>query len=236
MIRLLILLTVIVGCLSCRKPLNAQRYGQITLIDSTSLDTTLSPTKRNPRLDYGYYPFYYIGPIEDTIRLKVAINSQGYAEKIPERVLRKLDQVTITVDTLIKLTQVEIFHGYLENGRRQLDSIVKSPAYAIVLKNNSDSTLYLGKFNYLRGMLMQYQNELGEWKDAEKAAFTYDACFTGAINILVRPKQILVAKLTRYDGDFSALCRLKLMNFDQICYSNTFHFKLDKSIINQTHF
>lgn len=236
MIRLLIFLTVIVGCLSCRKPLNVQHYGQITLIDSTSLDTTLSPAKRNPRLNYGYYPFYYIGPIEDTIRLKVAVNSHGDTEKITERVLRKLDQVTIIVDTSIKLTHVNIFYRYLENGTKQPDSVVKSAAYAILLKNNSDSTLYLGNFNHLRSMVMQYQNELGEWRDAEKAAFTYAPCLTGTIDILVGPKQILVAKLIRYEGYFSPLCRLKLMNFDQTCYSNTFHFKLDKSIINQTCF
>ncbi|WP_461789150.1 hypothetical protein [Pedobacter sp.] len=232
--RFLISLIAIVGCISCRKPFNVQHFHETVFIDSVSLDTTLKPRKKDTQIRY--YPVYYTGPLQDTIHLGEKLPSHGENKNFQDFVLRSLDEVTLTVDTSIKLNNLTIFESYRtgdDTFAKRVDSIIKEPAYAIILQNRSDSTLFLGHFNYLRSIVMQYQDKSGKWKDVEKAAFAYDTCLTFAKNIVVGPKQILVAKLIEYEGNFAPLCRLKLMNFDQTCYSNTFHFKLDKSIINQ---
>lgn len=232
--RLLMLLIMALGCLSCQKPFNIQRYQQTILIDSVSLDTTLALKKKTTEV--GYYPVYYIGPLQDTIRLGNQLPSHGLTKKFPDTVLRYLDQVSLTVDTSIKLTNLTIFESHsIDDGIdvKRLDSIIKEPAYAIILQNQSDSTLYIGQFNDLRKVVMQYQNKLGKWTDIEEPAYASTYCSTGAKTMFLEPKQLLVAKLIRYKGDFDALCRLKLKNFDQTCYSNTFRFKIDKSQLSK---
>lgn len=232
--RLLMLLIVALGCISCQKPLNIQRYQQTVLIDSVSLDLTLTPQKKATGMSY--YPVYYIGPTQDTIRFGKQLPSHGEFEKFPDIVLRYLDQVTLTVDTSIKLTNLTIFESHsIEDGIdvKRMDSIIKEPAYAIILQNQSDSTLYIGQFNDLGKVVMQYRNKLGKWTDIEEPAYAYTYCSTGAKTMFLKPKQILVAKLIQRKGDFDALCRLKFKNFDQVCYSNTFRFKIDSSQLSK---
>lgn len=225
MIRLLMLFLITLGCLSCQKPLNIQRHQQMVLIDSVSLDNELTPKKKTT--EAAYYPVYYIGPAQDTIRFGKQLPSHGAFEKFPDIVLRYLDQVTLTVDTSIKLTNLTFYESFSDSNIKHLDSIAKEPAYAIILQNQSDSTLYIGQFNDLRKVVMQYQNRLGKWTDIEEPAYASTYCSTGAKTMFLEPRQVLVAKLIRYKGDFDALCRLKFKNFDQTCYSNTFRFKID---------
>ena len=229
MIRLLMLFLITLSCLSCQKPLNIQRHQQTVIIDSVSLDTTLIPKKKATGV--GYYPVYYIGPLQDTIRLGKQLPSHEVTEKFPDIVLRYLNQVTLTVDTSIKLTNLTFYESFSDSNIKHLDSITKEPAFAIILKNQSDSTLLIGQFNNLEKVVMQYQSKSGKWIDIEMPMSSIDGCRTFAKTMFLEPKQVLVAKLIRRKDDFDALCRLKLKNFDQTCYSNTFRFKIDQSQI-----
>lgn len=229
--RTLLFLSMIITFGACKRPLNIQHGDQLVLIDSVPLTNNLPfiPKKGSQ----GYYPIYYLGNPKDTIRiggpiLRIEIGKRDTA--ITKRTLRKLHGISITVDTSIKLANVEKFYGYVDgNNKSWPDSLATHPAYAIFMHNRSDSLLYIGQYGELGNTVMQTRKN-GGWIDIERP-ISY-GCLYAARLLMLGPKQLLVAKLILQTGAFTAECRLKFGYFGQVIYSNTFRYRLNKNQLN----
>ncbi len=227
--RLLFFLLFAIGCHGSKQKTNMQSNGKLVLVDSTSINS--DAVRKDPDNTTSYYPIFYIGKQTDTIYLGCQISryTQGYRESLRDSTLANLTDVSIAVDTSFKLGYTYNFEHYDEKQKRDvLDSTKTYPATAIIVRNNSDSLFYAGIFAELGFTVMQAKNELGKWVDIEKEYLYF--CGTGARKLIIEPKQIMIAKLIRYKGDFTTSCRLKFSQFNgQTLYSNVFINTINKS-------
>ena len=212
--------------------LNTQRSEGLVLIDSTALTKklyfyTLENTK-------AYYPIFYLGEASDSFVLrKNPIPKHWGAQPRDYGQLRNWAMsfeklLTIFVDTSMNLAHRSAFGHFAKKIENDpiLDSIRHYSAYPIIVSNHTDSLIQLGIFSELWYTVRQAQNPAGEWVDIEQL-MEY-ACGTGHRDIVLEPGWVLVAKLMRYQGDYKALCRLKLVCRGNEVYSNTFVDWIDK--------
>jgi len=201
MIKITHLLLITIPLLACSrvKPLNIQVNNGLTLIDSTSVEKKISLSETSD--NEGYYPVYYIGPDNDTIILGKPISmfsnpkedSIYYTAKNWES--PKNMKISLTIDTNMTVAY-EAVHSYFdENDKRVLDSVKKSAAYILIIKNNSDSLVRLGSHNIVGYLTKEIKNSDGNWIQIEKPVNYY--CGTAKRQLVVKPQHILIAKIIK---------------------------------------
>lgn len=230
-----ILAGILIGASQCRNRTfspNTYKLGNFVVLDSLATAGDLQTyTSGIPR--HGYYPVYYLGKPTDTIRLGLRqIDRRAYLTKDYSRVKYFLlpgpGKMTIFVDTSVPVSHVAYFEHiderYLEKYDPKyrtsiLDSVNYIKAFPILVQNTCDSMLLLGSFNDIQ-MVRQVKNPNGVWVDIENPI--EHGCATGARDLVLEPKEIAIAKVLRYQGDYPATCRLKFMGRGEPVYSNTF--------------
>lgn len=215
------------GLLSCqydKLSLNIKTCGTLTLVDSTLLAghfQTYDPYYRE-----GCYPVFFIGSLMDSLKLR----PEPISKSLPYRKTNYTGQywrypdnskMTITVDTCFNLSYKIFYRHYAEVHQKSVvDSCTSYFAYPVIIHNLSDTILFLGMGNHLESIVRQAKNKENVWVDIE-SPFDYH-CGTCLRDLIVDVDEILVAKLTRYKGDFKTVCRLKYQKYNNIVYSNTF--------------
>lgn len=211
-----------------------QKNGNLTLVDSTKECNNFLPYSAENR--QGFYPVFYIGEQTDTVKLgQEAISEWNYQQKQYPYHKKFADstEIKIVVDTTFSLNYTEYYKHYSEKeGKKIVDSTQTFKVYPIFVYNLTDSLVHLGTHNHLGRTIRQAKNKQGIWVDIETPVRYF--CGTGARDIVIEEKQVLIAKLLRYRGDFKTLCRLKFttknpfLNVYYNVYSNTFVDYIDK--------
>lgn len=143
------------------------------------------------------------------------------------------NKMKIVVDTTFSLSFQETYWHYKSDSdfNKIVDSIRLLKSYPVIVFNESDSMLEVGRFNDLR-VVRQVKNEAGDWQNIEVLPFYF--CGTGSRELVIEPGWILIAKLLRYKGDFKTQCRLKYEGFKRVVYSNVFNDYIDKRQLRDT--
>lgn len=210
--------------------MNIQTNGKLTIIDTSNLTENLTAfTIKNSD---GFYPIHYIGQYSDTIILRQRrIPRYGHGEEyfgdyvpVPDS-----NKIAIVVDTAFDLSYTHYYENYLaESDKPVIDSAVDYKAYPVIVRNLTDSLLYIGDCWDWTNIVRQVKNSEGRWIDIE-IPFKY-VCGTGCRPIVLEENQIMIAKLMRYKGNYKIECRLKLKLWNNEVYSNIFFDHID---INQ---
>ncbi|MCR5888435.1 hypothetical protein LRS06_11785 [Hymenobacter sp. J193] len=202
-----------------------QTHHQTTIVDSAAQTRYFYPYSRDGRV--GYYPVYYIGPRQDTLYLGASkIYGYQYGQKDYDRERKRFTWVDslsmkIVVDTAFHLTYAELHYIHNKHNHKDVISYVSyHKAFPVYVYNLTDSLIWLGKFSELGSTVRQAKDSQGKWVDIEKPIRYY--CGTGAREIVLEPRQCLVAKLLRYKGSYKTACRLRYTNAHRTVYSNTF--------------
>lgn len=228
----LLLCILIEGQEPYKAVLNVQRSGDLVLVDSTALTKKLYFYSQERTM--AYYPVFYIGEATDSFVLRQnPIPKHWGAQPRDYGRLRNWAMsfeklLTIFVDTSINLALRSAsghFSKYPDHDPIW-DSIRHYSAFPVIVHNHSDSLIQMGIFSELWRTVRQAQNPAGEWIDIEYPVQYF--CGTGHRDIVLEPGWMLVAKLMRYQGDYKALCRLKLAHRGNWVYSNTFVDWIDK--------
>jgi hypothetical protein len=211
-----------------------QKNGNLTLVDSTKECNNFLPYSAENR--QGFYPVFYIGKQTDTIKLgQEAIFEWNYQQKSYPYYKNFADstEIKIIVDTTFSLNYTEYYKHYSEKeGKKIIDSTKTFKAYPIFVYTLGYLLIYVGKYNHFGHTVRQAKNEQGIWVDIETPISYF--CDTNARDVVIEEKQVLIAKLLRYKGDFKTLCRLKFttknsfLNIEYNVYSNTFIDYIDK--------
>jgi hypothetical protein len=177
----------------------------------------------------GGYPIYYIGKVEDTIAIgrHYSLNRTNKPNIPPDCCIRFIssEKMTMIVDTTVK-TSIEMQYDDQEN------KIVNYQAYLLYIRNISDTAIWLGSTFFLPYLYQEVQNKRGEWVKINKMVSEMDYCGTGQPHIVLKPQQIILAKVARYYGDTLAKCRLAMHYNRQTVYSNIFIDRIEKHLLD----
>lgn len=221
----------VIGCNS------EKNYCYSKFIDSVIVDSNNQTSNRlnyDPNERTAAYPVYYIGEQKDTIKLPEfplrAYANYDYIERDSFDYITQQSDMEIFVDTCIKVTHLLKNYSYFDTeGKQTLLSMEPINCYAIIANNKSTSNLHLGIFNFFCSLVRQAKNEKGEWIDIENE--THFSCGTGAKNVVLKPNNIIIAKLLRFKGEFKTECRLKYKREEIEIYSNIFTDYIDRAQI-----
>jgi hypothetical protein len=216
--------------------IDIQTNGKLTLIDSSWTSSHVD----NEGINGLYYPIYYVGKPNDTIRLNIKpIEKFGFFDKDRENeklaALPDSNNFAIFVDTSYDLIFNSTYYGFIRKYDSKIDtveykaypdSIGEYRAYPILMSNLSDSLLNIYISWDFRNIIRQVKNSRGRWIDYEIPELLF--CGVGSRPIIIEPRQMLVAKLLRFKGEIRSECRLKFIGLRQIIYSNSFVDYLDK--------
>ncbi len=219
----LLMMATLVSCRQKIEQLNLQSHENLILIDSLVLTGELM--EFHPSADF---MVYYLGKSTDTIVLpRQPISSRASKAQYEKyenarnwaRITSK--NISIQVDTLFHILAPHHFsHLDEESGNWIVDSIKYQKAFPIVVTNHSDSLVYLGTHNMIRRMVQEVKDDHGRWVILDKERV--DLCGVLARDLILDPKNMLIAKLPRYKGNTKAEFRLKFGFNDGYVYSNTF--------------
>lgn len=211
-----------------------QKSRNLTLIDSAKECNNFLLYSADDR--QGFYPIFYVGKQTDTIKLgQEAIFEWNCQQKeyTYHRKFADSTEIKIVVDTTFSLNYTIYYKHYSEKeSKKIIDSTQTFKAYPIFVYNLTDFLIHLGTHNHLGKTVRQAKNEQGIWVDIETPISYF--CGTGARDVVIEEKQVLVAKLLRYKGDFKTPCRLKFttknpfLNIPCTVYSNIFIDYIDK--------
>lgn len=168
------------------------------------------------------FPICYIGPISDTIsiRSRFCNKKSATAESKPNSCTRSYssNELEITADTSVSC--FASIDYWSESGTYIADSSQWFHAILLILKNKSDSTIYLGRTNSLYYIQLEGQCRDGQWTRIQKPLSEQWLCLTGEPDIYLKPGQIILSKIIRRkDTDFLQY-RLAWKGGEGIIYSN----------------
>ncbi len=205
-----------------------QSNGKMVIVDSSEITQNRWPYY----LEDGsaFFPVYYIGKLKDTVFFganprprhisRYDNDTQYYTNP---RNLAVIDScnMKIVVDTLYSLSYTLYYRSHpFDDERVRIDSTKSYKAFPVFVYNLSDSILFVGHFSELGHTVREAKDRQGHWKEIENL-LDY-GCFYAARNLLIRPREVLIAKMLRYEGNFKTLCRLKFKMRKAVVYSNTF--------------
>ncbi|WP_160143703.1 hypothetical protein [Chryseolinea soli] len=225
-VRVVLPLLMVAALVSCRRKielLHIQSHQNLTLIDSIVVAGELMEFH-----SCADFMVYYLGESTDTIVLprqpissRVGKGQYGKYENAHNWAKITPNNISIQVDTLFHMLEPHHFsHPDEESGNWIVDSIKYQKAFPIVITNHSDSLLYLGTHNMIRRMVQEVKDDHGRWVMLDKEQL--DLCGVLARDLILDPKNMLIAKLPRYKGNTKAAFRLKFGFKDGYVYSNTF--------------
>jgi hypothetical protein len=170
------------------------------------------------------FPIYYIGPSSDTISIgnRFWNDRASYSDAMPDLFTKSysVNELEITADTSVScFSSIEYWH---ESDPSITDSTKWYHSFLLILKNKSDSTLYLGRTNSLYYIQLEGQCRDGQWTRIQKPLSEMWICGTGQPYIFLGPGQLLLSKIIRRkDTDFIKY-RLAWKGGVEVIYSNTF--------------
>jgi hypothetical protein len=226
------LLLLFCSLISCDYKSNGptiQSNGEVAVIDSAGKTDNIATYLLGDR--GGYYPIFYIGPKQDSIRLGQApIYPIAYGEKDyfgnGSSIYGDSHSVKIFVDTTFDLAYKSLYRVVDENYKGALDSGEYYKSFPIFVYNLDDSLIHLGIHNDLAYTIRQAKNEQGNWIDLELPIA--HKCGTYARHIVLEPNEMLIAKFIRFKGDIRTEFRLKFTKYNKVVYSNSFVDYIDK--------
>ena len=228
----LLMMAVLISCRQKIEQVNIQSHQNLTLIDSTAGEGELMPFDPHRRM--AFYPVYYLGEPADTIELSHRPVSMFYDEKRDGKYYQARNwaaytdkNMSIRVDTSFHISYESYFaHSEEKTGNEIIDSTKYYKAFPVFIVNHSDSLLMPGRHNLVSKMTREAMDENGHWVEIEQKTSFF--CGTFKRDLVIDPKNILVAKLVRYQGDTKVKFRLKFMFLNQCVYSNVFTDYFDK--------
>ena len=223
----LIILLCVIELISCRyEKLTFFRSDGIILIDS--LDEKGTGLSFDGKEIMGFYPIYYNGIVTDTILLNETSLPKYSADNNRVKYDRNLSikDLALFVDTNLKMVHQLRFYDEFDNkGARNVDSTSNINAYGFIIKNNSKLNIHLGIMGSICSMVRQAKNTNDEWIDVEiPRSYT---CETGASQVIIPSRGMIIGKIMRYQGDIIKECRLKLTIGKESIFSNVFIDSLD---------
>lgn len=221
-------LLVLLCCFACKQQIPVKI---IASHDFVIVDTTIPANAwlhfDEPNNDF---PIYYLGPRADTI----AIGEQywfGKEKKWNEALIKAASfryaekNLQIVVDTAVHSNLRALYlsdTGYEINE----DSTINYNAFIFSIRNNGDSTLFMGISQSLLLMWLEAKSHQGQWLRLGKRIVL--ACGTGLPAINLRPDEIILAKMRRYRGNIVTDFRLAFQRGGEAVYSNIFKDSIDE--------
>lgn len=201
---------------SCKN--NSTQIGFFKTRNFILVDTFQQPPIRNlHKLEVGSYPIYYIGGINDTIRIgKKYAHGRIPFPNWPKRFIvspYSSQNLEIKVDTSF----IVYNDGWDKN------TACSHAAYLITFKNKSDSIVWIGSGFSLQFLHRELQNDEGRWVKAEENSGDMGICGTGQPIICLKPGEIILSKFSRFRRTpFLTDCRLVFGYDNKHVYSNVF--------------
>jgi len=233
-VRIIILLTATSCFLSCTQ--NDRHVSIFNTKDFVLIDTSASADHflRYDEHEYNF-PIYYIGKESDTIKIGEWYKGKRlkWVNDVTSYRTRNYSGVTLSlvVDTSIKTTIKSEY--YSEKWELVRDSTRHYSSFLLTIKNISDSTIYLGISFSLIYLNREIKDSAGKWIKIDESIDKAAICGTGQPHVLLKPGEILLAKVQRYKGDFVTDCRFVFGYGNNFVYSNTFKDSVDERIFGQ---
>jgi hypothetical protein len=176
------------------------------------------------------YPIYYIGAQLDTIKIgkRYWKGRTQWTDNFKIPWSRKYSNRTLSIllDTTAKTNSpVEYFS---DNSKVANDSTINYKSFLFLIKNISDSAVYLGQTFSVFFINREAKNRNGEWVKVDKKLSELGTCGTNEPTIILNPDEIVISKLRRYSGSFVTDFRLVLGYDNNIVYSNIFKDAIDE--------
>ena len=199
---------------------NIQEHRSTIIVDSMKIADT---TGLQANFLISSYKFYYLGELQDTIRLeKEPLSDYWEQENDKERLLSyasaDANNLSIFVDTTTVFSSSRL-RFYQEPAD---SSPVKS--YGIFVRNLSDEAIYLGSFNDLDAV-QQVQTPDGQWFNIEIPPMYF--CGTGSRVLSLNCNDIGIAKFRIGNGKIKVKTRLCMERTGRSIYSNEFYDRVD---------
>lgn len=210
---------------SCHQPgyqIRTYHHSGYTLTD------TLFPSEKYFYVFDGeaQYPIYYIGPAKGNISITQKIERHTPRDTATRLISRTFDSTSLSVeviDSISTFIQTEFSHFDTSANKYERDSVVTHPAFMLVLKNHSDSTLWLGDKNFLQFIRLEVQNDCDQWIPVELPSGNSYGPDSWLSYIYLLPEHMLIAKFPEYERNYSHNCRLAwTTQRGSMIYSNEF--------------
>jgi len=136
------------------------------------------------------YPIIYIGEPVDTISMELQPTPGLYREyprQIPAYTRCLQGNIAVKIDTIVFSSL------YSYEYRTHLP--VRVPAYALIIRNTSSSTVYMGLHTILYTARTERQLEKGCWMEIDTPAYRNSLCGANQPEQLLYPGEIMVAKI-----------------------------------------
>jgi hypothetical protein len=171
------------------------------------------------------FPIFYIGPTSDTISIgkRYWPDITSYWEAKPGIFMKSYSskELEITADTSVScFTGIDWWH---ESDPSIIDSTQWYHSFLVILKNKSDSTLYMGRTSSLYYIQLEGQCRDGQWTRIQKPLSETWLCSTNQPDIFLRPGEIILSKIMRRVEPGFTNYRLGWVTYYSVIYSNTFN-------------
>ena len=227
------------ACASDNEAYVYSSHGRV-IVDSTGQGKVFLPFDQ---ADNGaYYPVYYIGKQTDTLFLgqqPISMYSNGELEDRYDSAKNWNSagdlQIEVFVDTAVNVGH-DIRYSHFSDGDESetLDSTRSIKSFNVLITNMSDSLVMMGTHNFVGYLTREVKDKDGNWIELEHRLT--DLCGTAKRSLVLEPRDFMLARLLRYNGDDKFLFRLKLsMKFGYVeayrTYSNIYEDFFDASIV-----
>ena len=194
----------------------------------------------NRLLEFGHYrtdyPIYYIGPIQDTIKIGNRYSgtrtpwtnnfeyptSRFYSDK----------NLSIYVDSSFKTNSRA---EYISRKSKIIeDSTINYHSFLFTIKNISDTVLYMGRTFSVYFIHREAKDRNGQWIKIDRELSNVGLCLSGEPSITLKPGEIIVSKVRRCEGSFLTEFRLVFGYRNNVVYSNTFKDYIDERALSDS--
>jgi hypothetical protein len=182
------------------------------------------------------YPIYFMGLKKDTIKIGRRY-WRGRTEwkndfDIPQTENYSPKTLQIIVDTSVKTNSpVEYFS---DNGQVVKDSTSNYHSFLLLINNISDSAIYLGHSFSLYFIYREAKDRNGHWAKIEKRLSEMSLCTTGEPFIILKPHELIISKVKRYNGARLTEFRLAFGYNNNVVYSNSFTDFIDERVFKNS--
>lgn len=222
---LILLLTVFAACLRVDTSVSLHRLGNQVIVDSGAF-----PVKFLSYEEKSSYPIYYVGPEQDTIDIHQACEAIQPDWSVPSELpySRTYSDRTLElfVDTTLRTCATVRYLSTDPSVAR--DSSIHYSSFLFRMRNTSDSAILLGWSYYLYFLHREAKAKNGAWVKIDSKLSEIGLCLTNEPCLLLKKREMLFAKVKRYQGTYVTDFRLVFGNGDDIVYSNTWRDSIDE--------
>lgn len=226
---IMLLITMLISCIDKAPAVNYCKLSGFVLADTGY--AAKEYLKTGDEMDF---PIYYMGSLKDTIGTGVRWwrRKREYLQDGSLYIFKHLQSnLLIEVDTLHSLTRSL---DYLNtDGTFNSDSAHYFHASAVIFRNISDTAIYMGLTCSVFYMHREMLNKKGEWVKIGNKLSEDLFCATGQPDIILKPGEVMISKVSHYGGEHPVACRLAFGRRDHPqVYSNVFTECVDDSLLN----